>query len=269
MTEANQALLTRREGSVLILSNNNVAARNALSPEFYGAVTAALKDAATDPTVGAVVLTGEGGHFCAGGDLRQLVKRRELPVEERRAKLEGLHDLIRSVRDCPKPVIAAVEGAAAGAGLSLALACDMLVTAKNAVFSVAYVKVGLTPDGGATAFLAEFVSRQLLTELCLTGERISGERLHALGPVNRLAEPGQALADAMALARQIAAGPEQALARIKDLCRQAPRNTLEQQLELEAQHMVRSQETEESHEGMSAFLDKRQPDYTKLRGAQA
>lgn len=260
-----QALLTRREGAVLVLSNNNVAARNALSPEFYAAVTAALRDAAADPAVGAIVLTGEGGHFCAGGDLRQLAKRRELPLQERRAKLEGLHDLIRSVRDCPKPVIAAVEGAAAGAGLSLALACDMLVAAKNAVFSVAYVKVGLTPDGGATAFLAEFVSRQLLTELCLTGERISGERLHALGPVNRLAEPGHALADAVALAGQIAGGPGQAMAWIKDLCRQAPRNTLQEQLELEAQYMVLAQETEESREGIGAFLEKRTPDFTQLR----
>ena len=252
-----QALLIRREGDVLILSNNNVAARNALSPEFYAAVTAALADAAADASIGAVVLTGEGGHFCAGGDLRQLAKRRELPIEERREKLEGLHDLIRTVRDCPKPVIAAVEGAAAGAGLSLALACDMLVAAKNSVFSVAYVKVGLTPDGGATAFLSEFVSRQVLTELCLTGERISGERLSQLGAVNRLAEPGQAIVLALALAQQIAQGPEQANARIKDLCRQAPRNTLEQQLDLEAQYMVQSQETEESREGIAAFLEKR------------
>ena len=124
-------LLQRREGAVLVLSNNNPAARNALSPAFYAALTEALAQAEADPTVGAIVLTGEGGHFCAGGDLRQLAKRRELPVEERRAKLEGLHDLIRTVRDCRKPVIAAVEGAAAGAGLSLALACDMLVAEES------------------------------------------------------------------------------------------------------------------------------------------
>lgn len=259
------ALLIRREGAVLVLSNNNPAARNALSPAFYAAVTTALANAAADASVGAVVLTGEGGNFCAGGDLRQLAGRRELPMEQRREKLEGLHDLIRAVRDCPKPVIAAVEGAAAGAGLSLALACDMLVAARNSLFSVAYVKVGLTPDGGATAFLAEFVSRQVLTELCLTGERISGERLQALGPVNRLAEPGHALADAIALAAQIANGPDQAMALIKDLCRQAPRNTLEQQLELEAQHMVYSQGSEESREGIAAFLEKRSADFNKLR----
>lgn len=260
-------LLMRREEGVLILSNNNVAARNALSPEFYAAVTAALQQAAADSSVGVIILTGEGGHFCAGGDLRQLAQRRELPEAERCAKLEGLHDLIRALRDCPKPVIAAVEGAAAGAGLSLALACDMLVAATNSVFSVAYIKVGLTPDGGATAFLAEFVSRQVLTELCLTGERLSGERLHALGAVNRLAEPGQAVAVAQALAQQIAQGPQLATARIKQLCSVAPHNTLAQQLELEAQTMVQSQVSEESREGIGAFLEKRSADFCKLRSA--
>ncbi|WP_321908085.1 oxepin-CoA hydrolase, alternative type [Burkholderia cepacia] len=267
MNQPTQALLSRREGTVLVLSNNNPAARNALSPEFYVGLTVALRQAAADPTIGAIVLTGEGNHFCSGGDLRQLATRRELPREERLAKLEELHSLIRAVRDCAKPVIAAVEGAAAGAGLSLALACDMLVAARTAVFSAAYVKVGLTPDGGATAFLAEFVSRQVLTELALTGERITGERLGALGAVNRLVEAGQALDVAIELATQIAKGPELAMARIKDLCRQAPRNTLEQQLSLEAQYMVLSQETEESREGIGAFLEKRQPEFVGLRKA--
>lgn len=262
-------LLSGREGAVLVLTNNNPAARNALSPAFYAAFTEALQAAQNDPTVGAIVLTGEGGHFCAGGDLRQLALRRDLPEAERRAKLEGLHDLIRLVRDCPKPVIAAVEGAAAGAGMSLALACDMLVAARDAVFSVAYVKVGLTPDGGVTAFLAESISRQLLTELCLTGERISGARLHGLGAVNRLAEPGEALAQALVLARQLAAGPERTMASIKALCRDAYDNRLEEQLEQEAQRMVRAQATEESREGMAAFLEKRTPDFTQLRQSRA
>lgn len=259
------ALLTRREGAVLIASNNNIAARNALTPGFYAGLTQALSDAAQDATVGAIVLTGEGGHFCAGGDLRQLIKRREQPLAERRAQLEGLHDLIRAIRDCPKPVIAAVEGAAAGAGLSLAMACDLLVAARDAVFSVAYVKVGLTPDGGATAFLAEVLSRQVATELCLTGDRVSGERMAQLGAVNRLTAQGEALQEAIQLAQRIAAGPEQAMARIKRLCRQAVRNPLDEQLELEAQLMVQSQETAESLEGISAFLEKRVPDYVTLR----
>ena len=105
----------------------------------------------------------------------------------------------------------------------------------------------------------------MLTELCLTGERISGERLHALGAINRLAEPGQALAEALALATQVAAGPELAMARIKTLCHSAYAHTLDEQLEQEAQFMVRAQETEESREGMGAFLEKRQPDFAPLR----
>lgn len=260
-----QPLLVHREGAVLILTNNNPAARNAFSPGFHAALQQALKDAADDPTTGAIVLTGQGEHFCAGGDLRQLATRREMPAKERRTKMEAFHAMIRSVRDCPKPIVAAVEGAAAGGGLSLALACDMLVVAKNAVFSAAQVKVGLTPDGGVTGFLAEFVSRQVLTELCLTGDRMNGERLHQLGCVNRVTDSGQALQVSVALAGKIASGPKQAMARIKTLCRQASYNTLEQQLDLEAEFMVHAQESEESREGIGAFLEKRAANYVKLR----
>ncbi|CAM4149502.1 enoyl-CoA hydratase [Comamonas aquatilis] len=261
----NSALIARREGAVLILSNNNPSARNALSREFYLAVMEGLSEAARNPEISAVVLTGEGGHFCAGGDLRQLAKRRELPVQERRERLEDLNHMIRAIRDCPRPVIAAVEGAAAGAGLSLAMACDMLVAATNAVFSVAYVKVGLTPDGGATAFLSEFVSRQVLTELCLTGERVSGERMHQLGCVNRLTPAGEALAAAIALAQTLSAGPAHAMARIKTLCHSAQHQSLAEQLEQEAEYMVEAQGSEESREGIGAFLDKRPADFAKLR----
>jgi enoyl-CoA hydratase/carnithine racemase len=119
----------------------------------------------------------------------------------------------------------------------------------------------------APQLFSEFVSRQVLTELCMTGERITGERLHALGPVNRLAEPGEALAlaQALVLASQVAAGPELSMARIKALCRSAYVQTLGEQLEEEAPFMVRSQETEESREGISAFLQKRPPDFAQLR----
>jgi enoyl-CoA hydratase/carnithine racemase len=172
---SDKTVLISQEGAVRILTNSNPGARNAITPTLYAELAAALADAQDDPGVGAIVFTGAGDFFCSGGDLNLLAKRRELPASERREKLEGLHNLIRALRDCGKPVIAAVEGGAAGAGLSMALACDMLVSARDAFYTVAYVKVGLTPDGGATAFLAEFVSRQLLTELCLTGDRLPAE----------------------------------------------------------------------------------------------
>ena len=255
----NRTVLISQEGAVRILTNSNPAARNAITPTLYAELSAALADAEKDPEVGAIVFTGAGDFFCSGGDLNLLAKRRQI--------LEGLNNLIRALRDCGKPVIAAVEGGAAGAGLSMALACDMLVSARDAFYTVAYVKVGLTPDGGATAFLAEFVSRQVLTELCLTGDRMPAERLHALGAVNRLTDKGAALAEAIALAAKVASGPQRASARIKTLCRQAHHATLEEQLDAEAVFMVESQGDAEAAEGIGAFLGKRKADFVALRRA--
>jgi len=259
------ALLLRREGAVLLLINNNPRRRNALSAGFYAAAIRALREAQADPGIGAVLLTGTGNFFCAGGDLDQLAARRAMAPAQRRQHLEPLHDLIRAIRASGKPVIAAVEGGAAGAGLSLALACDMLVAARDAKFSASYVRVGLTPDGGLTSLLAECVSRQLLTELCLGGEPIDAGRLYVLGAINRLAEPGAAEAVALILARRLSLGPAQAMASIKTLCRQAHAQTLDAQLEQEAHHMVAAQGGAEAAEGIAAFLDKRAPDFVALR----
>lgn len=263
------SLIVRREGAVRVLVNHNPGARNALSPGFLSALRSELADAQADAQTGAIVLTGADGYFCAGGDLNQLAKRRELSPDERRERIEDLHDAVRAIGACGKPVIAAVEGGAAGAGVSIALACDLLVMARDAYFSVAYVKVGLSPDAGATAFLSEFVSRQLLTELCLTGDRIGAERLAALGAVNRLVDAGRVEAEAVALAARIADGPARATARIKSLARGAHRHGLEAQLDAEAQMMAESLGDAESAEGIAAFLGKRAADYRSLRMAAA
>lgn len=260
------AVLVEQEGAVRVLINNNPAKRNAITAGLYADLPAALEEAQADCEVGAIVLTGSGDFFCSGGDLGQLAQRRAMAPAQRRERLEGLHDLIRAIRHCGKPVIAAVEGGAVGAGLSIMLACDMLVVARNAFFSVAYAKVGLTPDGGATAFLAEFVSRQILTELCLTGDRITSERLHAMGAVNRLVDKGAALDQAIALAARISAGPTRASARIKALCLNAYKADVDAQMEFEAQLMVESQGDDEAAEGIDAFLAKRPPNFVALHG---
>jgi enoyl-CoA hydratase/carnithine racemase len=260
------SLIVRTEGAVRVLVNSNPQARNAITPALYDALPAALEEAAADAAIGAIVLAGDGDFFCAGGDLRQLATRRELTVPERLEKIGRLHQQIRALRACPKPVIAAVEGGAAGAGMSLALACDLLVAAENAFFTMAYIKVGLSPDGGATAFLSEFLSRQQMMELCLLGERIPAERLHAIGAVNRLVAPGTALGEALTLAERIAAGPANAAARIKQLCSSAGRASLDEQLDLEAQLMAESQGDDEAQEGIEAFFEKRAADFASLRG---
>ncbi|MEJ8848254.1 oxepin-CoA hydrolase, alternative type [Variovorax rhizosphaerae] len=259
-------ILVRREGPVLVLAIHTPGKRNAISPGLYAALADQLAAAMDDATIGSVVLTGADGYFCSGGDLNTLATRRLLTPDQRREKLEGLHGLVRLLRDFPKPIVAAVEGGAAGAGLSMALGCDLLVAARDATFSVAYVKVGLTPDGGATAFLAQVLPRQFLAEMCLTGDRIGAERLHALGVVNRLTEAGGADAEAIALATRLAGGPEQAMARIKTLCREAMSNTLDVQLDRESEFMVEAQGSAESAAGIDAFLAKQTPDFARLRG---
>src|SRR5450830_7218 len=264
--QQNPALLSEQRGSVLILTNNNPGARNALSLGFYQALPSTLAAAQEDPSIAAIVLTGAGDFFCSGGDLNQLKIRRELPTEQRGESLEGLHTLIRAIRHCNKPVIAAIEGGAAGAGMSLAFACDMVVAARDAIFSVAYIKVGLTPDGGITQFLSEILSRHVLIEFSLTGDRIGSGRLHALGALNRMTERGGALNEAIALAERLAQGPQRATARIKKLCQKAYENDFETQMMQEAVYMVESQGDNESAEGITAFLEKRPANFSALRG---
>lgn len=258
-------VLVERHGPVLKIINNNPAARNALSFEFSSGATKALDDAAQDMTIAAVVICGAGGFFCAGGDLNILIKRREMDVPARLEAIEVLHGLIRAIRACPKPVIAAVEGGAAGAGAPIALACDLIVAAQDAYFAVNYLRVGLAPDGGSTALLAEVMPRQLANEVILFGDKIPVERLHQLGAINRICAPGAAEAEAQALGERInKVGPD-AIAAAKRLNLAARGNGFAAQLDLEAEAMAAAQGNAESGEGISAFLEKRRADFTKFR----
>lgn len=255
-----------RHGPTLVVINNNPTRRNALTPEFYDGLTDALAEAGSDPAIASVIVTGAGDFFCAGGDLTALVKRREMTLAERHAAVGRLHYMIRAIRACPKPVIAAVEGGAAGAGVSIALACDLVVAARGASFTVAYVKVGLTPDGGSTAFLSEALPRQLVTEMCLFGDPVAAERLHGAGAINKLVGAGSALEEAKALAERCAGGPAAAMAGIKGLCSEAKSRPLNTQLDRECASIAEALGGDEAAEGISAFLDKRKPDYRALRG---
>jgi len=260
-----EAAIIERRGAALFIINNNPEALNALTFEFSQMASAALKEAAADNTVSAVVLTGAGGFFCAGGDLNVLIKRREMEVKDRIAAIEVLHGLIRAIRNCPKPVIAAVEGGAAGAGAPIALACDMVVASAEAYFAVSYLRVGLSPDGGSTAFLTEIAPRQMVNEILMFGDKISSERLHQMGAINRLTKPGEAEAEALKLAERLYTVGPGSLARAKSLVLAAYKNDLATQLDLEAEEMANAQGSAESGEGISAFLEKRKPDFTKFR----
>jgi len=254
-------LLVARHGPILQLTLSNPARRNVLHPDIYSTGSKAVAEAAADPTLGAIVLTGAGEHFCAGGNIQRLAANREGPPQRQREGIEQLHRWIRALRACPLPVIAAVEGSAAGAGFSLALACDFIVAAESARFSMAYVRIGLSPDGGGSAFCANLLPRQLASEVLLTGEALTAQRLYTLGVVNRVVADGSALGEAHGLAATLARGPRQAQARIKRLIAAASHNPLATQLDLERDNFVDSLFGPEAGEGIAAFLSKRPADF--------
>jgi enoyl-CoA hydratase/carnithine racemase len=245
----------------MVLTISNPEHRNALGPEIYAAGVEALSVAETLAEVRSVVITGEGASFCAGGNLQRLLENRRLAPEVQAQSIEGLHNWIEAIRTFPKPVVAAVEGAAAGAGFSLALACDLIVAAENAVFVMAYANVGLSPDGGATWSLSRAVPRQLAGELLLSGERITAQRLHSLGVVNRISPSGAALAEALTLSERLNARAPNALASIKELMNEASESTLTGQLAQERNHFVTNLHHANAGIGIEAFLGKTTPRY--------
>ncbi len=249
------------EGSTMVLTISNPEHRNALGPEMYAAGVEALSVAETNPEVRCVVLTGEGDTFCAGGNLQRLQANRQKPPEVQAQSIEGLHNWIEAIRTFPKPVMAAVEGPAAGAGFSLALACDLIVAARNAVFVMAYSSVALSPDGGGSWGLTRALPRQLVSELLMSGERIGAQRLHELGVVNRLCDAGQALGTALAWADKLGARAPNVLASIKELIGEADTNDLSTHLAAERDHFVRNLHHPNGGIGIAAFLSKQVPRY--------
>ena len=250
-------ILLRRDGPVLELAISNPGARNALSPEIYAGGHRAMQEAATDASVRAILIYGEGGFFCAGGDLNRLKANRERDPELQRTSIDGLHGWIMAIRACPKPVVAAVQGAAAGAGFSVALACDLIVAAADAKFVMAYAKVGLSPDGGAIAALAAALTPQQVFAACALARPISAQALHDAGIVHEVSEPDLTLSRARALCALLADGPTGVYGRIKRLLAGAPRRTLAEHLEQERDAFVESLFSPEAKEGIEAFLGKR------------
>jgi enoyl-CoA hydratase/carnithine racemase len=254
-------LKSTSQGRTMVLTLSNPEYRNALGPEVYAAGIEALNVAETNPEIGSVIITGEGSVFCAGGNLQRLQSNRQQPPQVQAESIEGLHSWIESIRTFPKPVMAAVEGPAAGAGFSLCLACDFIVAAENAVFVMAYSNVGLSPDGGATWQLARLLPRQLASELLLIGERIGAQRLHELGVVNRVTPVGSALAEALALAEKLNARAANVMASIKELVNDAGDNDLNRQLAAERDHFVKNLHHPNAGIGIAAFLAKTLPKY--------
>lgn len=244
-------------GQTLVLTLRNPHRHNTLGPEIYSAGVEALNVAERGNEVRSVVLTGEGSMFSAGGDLNRLKSNRTMEPGVQAASIDALHNWIETIRAFPKPIVAAVEGAAAGAGFSLALACDFIIASRSARFSLAYSRVGLSPDGGATWALGRALPPMLAAEWLMLGEAVTAERLYSLGMVNRLSEPGSALADALKFCGELNARAPNVLASIKELVSQASSQELHAQLASEHRHFTTNLRHPNAGEGIDAFLHKR------------
>ena len=222
---------------------------------------------AHDPEVRAVLITGEGRAFCAGADLKRALGGAASPEAIHSTAMAGareLHHTISSLRRMAKPVLCAVNGVAAGAGVSLALAGDIIWAADDARFKLAYTAIGLSPDGGSTYFLPRAVGPTRALELLLTNRELDAERALHLGIVSRVVPAADLTDAARELAAELAAGPTRAFAEAKALVHRSLGQSLETQLEDERQAVGRSSRTSDLIEGVMAFVQKRPP---KFRGA--
>src|SRR2546429_2742799 len=229
-------LLSGRHDAVLTLTINRPDALNALNRETTRALTTAFEAAARDPEVGAIIVTGAGRAFCAGADLRDVAARAQAGQTDLGEDLRANYaPMIRAIRACPRPVIAALNGTAVGAGLSLALACDLRIAAAGAQLIVVFVRVGLVPDAGSLFFLTRMLGLSKATELAMTGDPVSAEEAHRLGLISAVVPAEQLMPTAVARANGLAAGPRRTYALIKRGIERALARDLEQVMELESQ----------------------------------
>src|SRR5262245_38768730 len=248
-------VLTSRDGAVLTITLNRPEVYNAINRAMHDALAAALREA-TDPGVRAVVLTGAGRGFCSGQDLREF---ETLPGGVRAALEETYHPNVRAIRSLEKPVLAAVNGPVAGAGLSLACACDVRIGSAAATFVPGFVGIGLVPDAGSTWFIHRLLGFARAFEWMVSNRRLSADEALAWGLVSEAVPEDGFGARVTELAEWYAALPTRAVAMTKRLFEHAYGASLDQQLRLEAELQQAATETEDFGEGVRAFLDKRPP----------
>ena len=247
-----------RDGAVLTITLNRPDVLNAFDRAMHEALAGALKDA-RDPEVRAVVLTGAGRGFCVGQDLNEF---REAPGDIADRLRAGYHPNILAIRALEKPVLAAVNGAAAGAGLSFACACDIRIASDAATFVPAFINIGLVPDSGSTYSIARLLGPAKAFEWMTSGRRLTAAEAHAWGLISEVVEADAFPARVAELAAELAAMPTRGIGLTKRLYDRAGESTLEEQLELEAQLQSAATKTDDFREGVAAFLEKREPRFT-------
>ena len=262
-----QDLIETLDGGIATLTLNRPDSRNALSRPMMVGLAEALQRLALDPAVRAVVLTGAGRAFCSGGDVKGFAQRAgggsaddpsfDTKVTDLRARMEA----VRWLHEMPKPTLAVIPGPAAGAGLSLALACDLRIAADDAKFTTAFSKIGLSGDFGGSYFLSHLVGASKARELYFTGRVVLAEEALRIGMIDRTAPYEQLAAAAAAYAKELAALPTVAVGYMKRNLNVAQRGTLAETLDSEAIHMIRTFETSDHKSAAKAFVEKRPPSF--------
>jgi 2-(1,2-epoxy-1,2-dihydrophenyl)acetyl-CoA isomerase len=259
---ANPVVLEQRHGSIATLVLNRAEKLNALNSELSKALNAELTRLAEDESIRVVVLTGAGRAFCSGGDLGAIGKGRERKdVDQLGPILRSGMQMVVKIRTMPQPVIAAVNGPAAGAGMNLALAADIRIATEEATFGQNFSRVGLFPDYGGVYFLPQLVGPSKAAEMFYTGEMIDAQTALRLGLVNRVVPASQFEAATKEMAEKIAQGPPIAVRAIKKTLFGSEKEQLEKALELEVREQIKCFHSEDCMEGIRAFFEKRKPKF--------
>lgn len=249
------------ENGVGTIMLNRPERKNAFTIEMIDQWAEILRDSRTDDSVGAVVLTAAGDAFCSGAELETLAPGEPTPYDRKAFLTDHIHRIAYALEDLDKPVIAAVNGAAVGAGMDFALMCDLRFAAQSARFSEGYIRVGLVPGDGGAYYLPRLVGPAKALELLLTGDFIDATEAERIGIVNRVCEDENLRAEAQEFAERLAAGPPLITRMIKRAVYQSARSDLRTSLDLISSHMGIVQSMEDSHEAFNAFREKRSPDF--------
>lgn len=260
---ADQTILIHDDGAVRIITLNRPEVRNAIDIPLRLALAEALEDGGADPAVRAIVVTGAGGAFCSGGDVSTM---RRTPEPQARERAELAQRVIRAIWNAPKPVLAAVEGSAYGAGTALAAACDRVIAATDARFATTFVNVGLAGDMGTFSSLPIRIGIARTRQMLMMAQPVIATRAFEWGLVDALTDPGTALAQAVSDAQTLAARPAEALAVMKDMLATAPRLHPLDVLDAEATHQARLFDTDDFAEGVAAFRARRAPSFAATTG---
>lgn len=261
----NDMVLQKLEAGLLTITMNRPERKNALNPEMVAGLVEAARRAADDPEVRAVLFKGAGGSFCVGGDVKSMAAgRAPLPFEVKMANLRRGMEVSRILHQMPKPVVAQLDGAAAGAGLSMALSCDLRIASESCKITTAFAKVGFSGDYGGTYFLTQLLGSARARELYLTSPVLTAKEAHAIGMVTKVVPDAEIDVAAHELALSLAQGPSIALGYIKRNINNAEHLPLEDCFDGEAIHHTRCSDTEDHKEAAKAFVEKRKPAF---RGA--